>query len=599
MLRIGFVSSCFCLVLNGSPGLSDAPPSLKELTPALRARIDRLAEKYPLDTLPQQKRNAAGNVSLWALGHLALDPEDEWEHAQAIHKQILERERKLETPAAAQRVFEKLLDKLPPHLKPEAFEYQLVVLDQPAANVFTLGGGYIYLSRPLLDALLAEKERGETALAFILAHQLGHMGLQHTRHGWQSYELESELQKGIDLHIARPDLRERLHTRVEAAGARMKFLYTRRQTYEADLFAWQLCRNAGLSLDQALDALRWLAVVDHPRLLRDPEYRAEDTDETRAIPPALLRLRRVFMERDGLVDDQEDKYGLFLWDPQRDTFQRPDRQSITAEDRPIVFVHGFRGSTRTFRDYLYAFAQDRELSRRKLLIFRYPNNSSLGRCGQFLVKEMRRVVTAPEKASFVCYSAGGLVFRWYAEVRKRPFDRATLLSTPNEGTSLTSLKHLADFSAFVEEFKLNGPGALERMLPEGEGQVVYDVHADCLFLRYLGHNAELAKRYHVYSGNYLRPAQVLACRAGIATAKRVMINRLLPRLESPVLRRQALRRVERWHLPVEISNGDLVISVSSALLKDAGHSTRTNLSHEEFKRDEQVIEDVIASLRGK
>ncbi|HZV07017.1 MAG TPA: M48 family metalloprotease [Gemmataceae bacterium] len=586
------------LILAGSPILADLP-SLKEFTPAVRARIDRLAEKHPLDTLPQQKRIVAGNISLWALDNLALGAEEELDHAQALHKQILEHERKLETPAAAQRVLDKLLVKLPPHLKAEAFQYKLIVLDQPAPNVFTLGGGFIYVSRTLLDALLSDKERGETALAFILAHQLGHMGLQHTRRGWQSYELENELQKGIDMHIARPQLREVLRTSIESAGNRMKFLYTRRQMYQADLFAWQLCRNAGLPLDPALDALRWLAVVDHPRLLHNEEYQSAAGDSEHDIPPALLRLRRLFMERDGLVDDKDSQYGLFRWDPRRDTFERCGRQSIAAEDRPIVFVHGFRGSMRTFRDYLQAFSEDRDLSRRKLLVFRYPNNSSLGRCGQFLVNEMQRAVVAPEKAVFVCHSAGGLVFRWYAEARKRPFDRAILLSTPNEGTSLTSLKHLADLCAFFDELKVNGPGALERMLPEGEGQIIYDVHADSLFLQYLGHNTELAKRYYVYSGEFLRPLQVLALRTGITAARRVLVNRLLPRLESPILRRQALRRVERWHLPIEISDGDLVVSVRSALLKDAGRTMRTDLSHEGFKTDEQVIQDVMDSIRGR
>jgi pimeloyl-ACP methyl ester carboxylesterase len=605
MLRIGFVlSACHSLLaLAGMslvvvPAVAAAPPALKDLTPEARARIDRLAVQHPLDSLRQQRRNVAGNISLWALSHLALDPEDEAEHARTVNKQILEHKRQLDTPAAAQRILDKLLEKLPPHLKPEEFEYKVIVLDQPAANVLTLGGGFIFVSRPLLDALLSDKERGEAALAFVLAHQLGHMGLLHTRHGWQSYELEGELQKGIEMHIARPQLREILHTGVEAAGERMKFLYSRRQMYEADLFAWQLCRNAGLSLDAALDALRWLAVVDHPRLLTEKDYRPDD-DSGRDVPPALLRLRRLFMERDGQVEDKEGTYGLFLWDSRSDTFQSCGRQSIAAEDRPIIFVHGFRGSMRTFRDYLQALAKDRQLSRRKLLVFRYPNNSSLGLCGQFLVNEMRRVVAAPEKAFFVCHSAGGLVFRWYVETRKRPFDRAVLLSTPNQGTSLTSLKYLADLSAFIDELKMNGPGALGRMLPEGEGQVVYDVHADSLFLRYLGHNADLAKRYHVFSGEFLRSGQVIALGVAIVAAKRVMTNRLLPRIDSPVLRRQALRRVEHWHLPREISRGDLIVSVRSALLKDAGQATRTALSHEGFKTDENVIQDVMDSILGK
>ncbi len=587
------------LILAFSPALAAAPPSLKEITPAQRTRIDHVAQKYPLDTLEQQKRNVAGNVSLWALGHLALDPQDELEHAKAAHKQILERERKLDTPAEAQRLLEKLLKHVPPHLKPDVFEYKIIVLDQPAPNAFTLGGGFIYLSRPLLDALLSDKERGETALAFILAHQLGHMAYLQTRHGWQSFELEAELQKGIEMNVTRPQLREILHTGVEAAGGRMKFLYSRRQMYEADLFAWQLCRNAGLSVDQGLDALRWLAVVDHPRLLTDPDDREEVGGPEGDTPAPLLRLRRLFLERDGLVDDEEGIYGLLQWDPLRDAFRRCERQCITAEDRPIVFVHGFRGSQRSFQNYLQAFSEDRELSRRKLLVFRYPNNASLGRCGQYLVNEMRRVVAAPEKALFVCHSAGGLVFRWYTEAAKQKFDRAVVLSTPHEGTSLISLKYLADVMAFFDELKLNGPGALERLLPEGEGQIVYDVHEDSLFLRHLGHNADLAKRYHVYSGECLRPVEVIALAGGITGAKRVLMNRILPRIDSPVLRRQALRSVERWHLPVEISRGDLVVSVQSALLKDAGRATRTALSHEKFMTDEKVIQDVMDSIKGK
>jgi Zn-dependent protease with chaperone function/pimeloyl-ACP methyl ester carboxylesterase len=587
------------LALAAVPAAAAAPPALKDLTPDVRTRIDRLAARQPLDTLHQEKLNVAGNISLWALSNLALAPEDEFEHAQAVHKEILKHERVAIAPAEARRVFRKLLDNLPPHLKPDEFEYSLVVLDRDDASAFTLGGGFIYITRPLLDALLSNKERGEAALAFVLAHQLGHIGLQHCRRGWQSLELEQEIQKGIEMHIARDRLREALHTGVARAGDRIAFLYTRRQVYDADLFAWQLCRNSGIALDPALDALRWLAVDQHPRIRTEEAYRPDDDTPDREEPPALLRLRRLFMERDGLVDDKEGNYGLFLWNPQTDTFQRCDKQSIAAGERTIVFVHGFRGSMRTFRDYLITCSENEALRDRKLLVFRYPNNSSLGRCGHFLSNEMRRVVAAPDKAFFVCHSAGGLVFRWYAEVAKQPFDRAVLLSTPNEGSSLTSLKYLADLSAFADERKMNGPGAIARMIPEGSGQIIFDVHEDSLFLRRLGHNADLAKRYHVFSGECLTRVQVIAVGTAIAAAKRVMLNRVLPRIDAPVLRRQAMTRVERWRLPPEISRGDLVVSVRSALLKGAGHSTRTALNHEQFKTDEQVIGDVMESILGK
>jgi pimeloyl-ACP methyl ester carboxylesterase len=587
------------LLLAASSATAAEPPRLKDLTPDVRTRIDRLAAQHPLDTLQQAKRNVAGNVSLWALSHLALAPEDEREHAEAVHKHILGHEKTVATPPAAQRVFRKLLDNLPPHLKPDAFEYTLTVLDQTEADAFTIGGGYVYISRSLLDALTADPEHGETALAFVLGHQLGHIGLLHCRHGWQVFELQQEIQKGIDIHIAREHLREVLHTGVESAGDHVNFLYTRRQVYEADLFAWQLCRNTGLPLDHALDGLRWLVLVEQPRIRTDGAYHRDGEETGGEGAPALLRLKRLFMERDGQVDDPHDTYGLLLWDARSDSFQRCGPQSVGAGEKPIVFVHGFHGSTRTFRDYLHTFARQPELRERKLLVFRYPNNASLCLCGQFLHNEMRRAVAAPEKAVFVCHSAGGLVFRWYAEARKNPFDRAILLSTPNEGSSLTSLKYLADLGAFIDELKMNGPGAIARMIPEGEGQIIYDVHADSLFLRYLGHNAELAKRYHVFSGDFLRPLQVAALGTGIVAAKRVLKNRVLPHIESPVLRRQSMRRIDRWHLPREVSHGDLVVSVQSALLKDAGRSTRTPLNHEEFKTDEQEIRDVMESIQGR
>jgi pimeloyl-ACP methyl ester carboxylesterase len=590
-----------CLLSLAAGGTTAAPPSLKDLTPAVQTRIDRLAGQQPLDSLAQKKMNVAGDISLWALAHLALAPEDELEHAQAIRKEILKRERTVVTPEAAQRVFRKLLDKLPPHLKPDAFEYTLIVLDQPKPNVFTVGGGVVYVSRPLLDALLADKKRGEAALAFVLSNQLGHIGLQHCRRGWQSFELEEELKKGIDMHITRPRLRDALQTGVEAAGDHIQFLYSRQQMYTADLFAWQLCRNSGIALDSALDGLRWLVLVDHPRLATEEAYRPDSEapgpgDPTS--PPALLRLKRLLMERDGRSEDA-DKYGLFLWDARSDSFQRCGRQSLGAGDRPIIFVHGFRGSMKTFHDYLRAFAEKADLRERKLIVFRYPNNSSLSRCGLFLHNEMRRVVAAPEKAAFICHSAGGLVFRYYTEVKKGSFDRAILLATPNEGTSLTSLKYLADLSAFADELKMGGPGALARMIPEGDGEVIHDVHEDSLFLRYVGHNAELAKRYHVFSGECLTRLQVVGLRAALLATKKVMKNRLLPHIDSPVVRRQALRRVDQLHLPREISRGDLVVSVQSALLKDAGHSTRTALNHEEFKSDEPVIRDVMESILAK
>src|SRR5262249_11668947 len=148
------------LALAAVPTAAVAPPNLKDLTPAVRTRIDRLAAQHPVDTLRQEKIKVAADLSLWALSHLALAPEDEFEHAQAVHKEILKRERVAIAPPAARRVFRKLLDNLSSHLKPDAFEFSLIVLDRDDTTAFTIGGGFVFVCRPLLDALLAAPEAG-------------------------------------------------------------------------------------------------------------------------------------------------------------------------------------------------------------------------------------------------------------------------------------------------------------------------------------------------------------------------------------------------------------------------------------------------------
>src|SRR5262245_44611898 len=127
--------------LAAAPARSAAPPGLTDLTPAVRTRIDHLAARQPLDTLRQEQLNVAGDISLWVLSRLALTPEEEFEHAQAAHKEILKRERIAIAPPAARRVFRKLLDNLPPHLKPDEFEFSLIALDHTDADAVTLGGG--------------------------------------------------------------------------------------------------------------------------------------------------------------------------------------------------------------------------------------------------------------------------------------------------------------------------------------------------------------------------------------------------------------------------------------------------------------------------
>jgi Zn-dependent protease with chaperone function/pimeloyl-ACP methyl ester carboxylesterase len=597
-----FAPAAGLLVLLACGAEPSTPPApFRDLTPALRARVDRLAGQQPTPTPTATRTQLAGTLSSRLLDQLSLTPGEEFDHAAEDRKQILKKYRTVPTPAGVARVWGKLLEALPAHLKPGEFDFTVTVLDAGKLRAFTAGGGYVYVTRPLVEELLAGGRRGEAALAFTLAHELGHIARQHCRHGWQLLEMQEEIRQGIRTRLDPGHLRQILETGIETTGAVVSFLYSRAQTTDADLFALHLCRNAGVAQDEALDALRYLALLRHPQLRTGevvPATAGALGDYLWAVPDPLLRLRRLQMERHGLVGDEK-KYGLFVYDPESGYLSRCDGRTVAAGEPSVVFVHGMRGHKEDFRAYLSFLGGRKELAGRRLLVFRYPNDDSLARGGEFLNNEMKRVVAAPEKAFFVAHSAGGLIFRYYAEVKKGGFDRAVLLSTPHRGSSLADLKFLVELVNLDHDLRTGLPGGLERALPEGNGQLLYDVQPDSLFLRYLGHDPALAARYHVFSGRCLGPGAAMAVRLGVRVGCRALERRAAPTVRSPLLRREFLRRLEGFRAPEEITRGDLVVAERSSILADAGEVTRTHLTHNAFKTDEGVIRLVFESVVGK
>src|SRR2546426_638919 len=77
-------------------------------------------------------------------------------------------------------------------LKPDLFHWSLTVLDSPRPAVFTSGAGHVYLTTKLLDSLAPDTERGRAVLTFLLARELGHIGLGHVRRGYQLQQLQAE-----------------------------------------------------------------------------------------------------------------------------------------------------------------------------------------------------------------------------------------------------------------------------------------------------------------------------------------------------------------------------------------------------------------------
>jgi pimeloyl-ACP methyl ester carboxylesterase len=586
-------------------GAADRIPRLGDLTGAARQRIDRAALALPPETPEEEKARLNEDVCNWLISQLTLPAEVELRHAREQHEKILGRFRSVQAPQAVQQTWSKLMGSLPRSFRPEGFSWTVTVLDMPQPTCFTRGGGYVYISRPLLDSLLSDKERGPTALAFVLAQNLGHIAMLHVRRGWLALELDQEQrEQDVAPGLGTRQLQVLLETHLERNGVEVRFRYSRHQQDEADRFALHLCRNAQMDQDQALDGMRLLCTLEHPELLTNEKSQppregeqSRDRDPLLA-PDPLPRLNTLLYERSGQVDDDK-KYGLFLYDPDSDRLSRCKEKSIGANARPIIFVHGLHGSLESFRDFLRVFGEDRDLQGRPLLAFRYPNNESLARCSEYLGREMKRVVVGPQGAFFVCHSAGGLVVRYYTEISKGGFDRAVMLSTPHLGTHMAALKFLADVSAFAREMRGGLHGVVSRSVEEGHGAVLNDLQPDSLFLHYLGSSKELASRYHVFSGEPLHQRRIVGLEAALIASKLYLRDHALPRLHSPLLRRLAEQTIQDWRLPPEITRGDLVVTARSAQLKDAGHVTRTGLRHEQMLHDDDVMDRVISSILEK
>lgn len=599
LLSIGLASCLAPPLASRAAEDGSQRPTLAALTPKLRQEIDALALKAPKPGLHAASVDFSGNIVAWLISQARLSPQEELQAAAKNHEHLLRQFQVMPTPPEAEKVFSQLLAALPPHLKPEAFTYRLTVLESDALEATTVGGGYVYITQPLVNGLLAERQRGGAALALTLAAQLGHIGLEHCRRGYQLAELEEEARGGRPLPIDDQTLRRAWETGFERRNSCIRFLYLRDEIYEADLFALHLCRNAGFDVDASLDALRWRVWLKDPDLL-PPQPAAPDETQADApledylsAPPELAqRLQRLLRENSGHVAD-EISFGLFAVDVATGKLTKAAPKADEKQPPALVFVHGFAGKETTFENFFRRLHEMHAAEQRRILFFRYPNNGSLSAAGEMLTREMARVVDSPERTVFVCHSAGGLAFRYYAERKQGRFDRAIFLGTPHGGTELTELKFLVDSGNFLHDLKFGLPEAIQRAINEGTRQVTHDLQPDSLFFRYLGRDAALAPRYRIYCGQVFNSLESLALGAVIDVAQELLQRQVVERISHPRLQRQLSALVERLYLPEEIGDGDLIVSVASASLAGAAGVEVTRLNHIQLNADPELIDRVL------
>lgn len=588
----GAVAQVSGQVVNATPGAT-----------SLEVKIDRAAYATPLEKLPREEIGFAGDIVSWIIARTPLSPTEEWSRADAANTELLTKVKRVPTPDDAQAVFDKLLEAMPDHQKPSFFRYSLTVLDLPEHQIFNLGGGFVYITQPLLQLIRADKSRGKEMLAFAVAHELGHIGLQHSRRGYQTIALQQEAQRGIQTGIDNGRLQRALLTTVNPAGGVAKFLFTRGQEYEADLFAIHLCRNAGFKLNAALDFLRLLCWQGFPQGVTQASYREGDRTSPATLsaylgahPNPYQRLKRLLLELTGHLEN-ETGYGLFEFQRQNSTFIKAENTAVAANQRAVVFLHGMEGDKTAYVELMKQLARDPAANGLRLLAFNYPNDQSLACSGRFLKNELQRVCASCKQVDFVCHSAGGLVFRFYTEVLQGEFRKAVFQGTPHGGSELAGLRFLLETSEFFGGLRLGFPTALQQTLVDGRGQITHDLHPDSLFLQYLAlFNKPGLNRYIIYRGRALRGPQAFLLTTAVDTTREVLKRRMEVKTNSPLLQQAVQDAAGKIALPPEVTDGDFCVTTNSATLRGVTSVQTTTLNHLTLKTDLVTMRDVAKLL---
>ena len=129
--------------------------------------------------------------------------------------------------------------KLAEHVEKRTFRFE--VISAPFANAFALPGGYVFVTRPLLDAC----GQDDGMLAFYLGHEMGHIRLRHSA---ERYAAEAVLKT--------------VAARAAFVAELLSKGYSREQEREADLEGLRLMRKAGYDPRAAVQAVKALEGVD-------------------------------------------------------------------------------------------------------------------------------------------------------------------------------------------------------------------------------------------------------------------------------------------------------------------------------------------------
>jgi len=149
--------------------------------------------------------------------------------------------------------------------RPE-LEYSFVVLDSEDINAFTTGGGYVYITRGIMNYLNSEAE-----LAAVLGHEIGHITARHPVRQQSKSALSNIGAMAVGIFTGSGDLAGLANY----AGAALISGYGRDQELEADRLGAEYLVGVGHDPEHMIDVVR---LLKNQELFEIQRARAEKRD---------------------------------------------------------------------------------------------------------------------------------------------------------------------------------------------------------------------------------------------------------------------------------------------------------------------------------
>ncbi len=158
------------------------------------------------------------------------------------------------------------------------------------------------------------------------------------------------------------------------------------------------------------------------------------------------------------------------------------------------------------------------------------------------------------------------------------------------------MRSLLEATQFIGDLKLGYDAALQQAILDGHGQMSHDLQPDSLFLSYLNAPREDVGRDRctIYRGQASSRTRVLLIKGAVETG-RVGLERLIKR-EGSTLSKFAHAGLEKLHVPAEIANGDMAVTLDSAGLAGVDDIQTYPRHHTELPRSPEIIEHLVQRL---